>query len=265
MRGNVLLAEDNFVNQELAKAVLARLGLQVDVANNGEEAVAMLSVKSYDVILMDCQMPVMDGYQATSIIRQRTTNSLRHLPIIALTANAMDGDRDKCLAAGMDDFLSKPYSPVQLEAVLLRWLPAGVSAPGREAVTPEPVVEATPGVNRPSTLNMQFLDQFRVLDPQGGLSLVKQVMRVYLDSSPALVRQCEMASIAGDAEGLSRAAHSLKSASANVGAEQLSELFRRIEALGREKQMEQATPLLSQALDAYAAAVADINALVAEA
>ncbi|MBK7673880.1 MAG: response regulator [Candidatus Accumulibacter sp.] len=123
LRGRVLLAEDNIVNQVVAEAMLASLGLAVEVANNGQEALLLTAAQAFDIVLMDCQMPVLDGYQATAILRQREAQDGRgRLPVIALTANAMDGDRDQCLAAGMDDYLAKPYTRIQLERVLCRWL-----------------------------------------------------------------------------------------------------------------------------------------------
>ncbi|HEY0963464.1 MAG TPA: ATP-binding protein [Pseudomonadales bacterium] len=122
LSGRVLVAEDNPVNQRLVKAMLARLGVDTESANNGAEAVAMLGERRYDAVLMDCQMPVMDGYQATIEIRRSPSAGMRHVPIIALTANVMEGDRKKCLDAGMDDYLSKPYTLHDLERTLARWL-----------------------------------------------------------------------------------------------------------------------------------------------
>jgi CheY-like chemotaxis protein len=122
LTGRVLVVEDNPVNQRLVKAMLTRLGLDTDSANNGMEAVTMLMQARYDAVLMDCQMPVMDGYQATMEIRRSQSAGTRHVPIIALTANVMEGDRQKCLDAGMDDYLSKPYSLHDLEKMLTRWL-----------------------------------------------------------------------------------------------------------------------------------------------
>jgi signal transduction histidine kinase/ActR/RegA family two-component response regulator len=122
LKGRVLVAEDNPVNQRLVKAMLARLGVEADSANNGMEAVAMVQERRYDAVLMDCQMPVMDGYQATREIRRAQSAGTRHVPIIALTANVMEGDQKKCLDAGMDDYLSKPYSLQDLEKMLTRWL-----------------------------------------------------------------------------------------------------------------------------------------------
>ncbi len=122
LSGRVLIAEDNPVNQRLVKAMLGKLGVDTDSANNGAEAVAMLNEQRYDAVLMDCQMPVMDGYQATMEIRRSPSAATRHVPIIALTANVMEGDQKKCLDAGMDDYLSKPYSMQDLEKKLVRWL-----------------------------------------------------------------------------------------------------------------------------------------------
>jgi two-component system, sensor histidine kinase and response regulator len=256
MTGVVLLAEDNPVNQEVAKAMLASLGLRIDIANNGAEALAMAEASHYDVILMDCQMPVMDGYQATAAIRQRRAGVPGRLPIVALTANAMEGDRNKCLAAGMDDYLSKPYTLAQLEKMLAQWLTPDALATPVINVAEVPVHE-----ERESALNLHFLDQFRELDPSGGLSLVKQIMQVYLDTSGDLVHQVEQAIAAGDADGLRRSAHSLKSSSANVGAEKLSGLFRELEALGREGRLADAASLLDEMRQAYTEAAEAIHAL----
>ena len=204
-------------------------------------------------------MPVMDGYQATAAIRQRRTDASGRLPIIALTANAMEGERCKCLAAGMDDYLSKPYSRAQLETILARWLGPDTIVP-----TAEPATGASIREERDSALNMRFLDQFRELDPDGGLGLIKEIMTVYLDNSLALLRQVEQGLIAGDADALRRAAHSLKSSSANVGAEKLSKLFVKLEALGRDGQLTAAMPLLDQTRQAYAEATAEMRELVKE-
>ena len=117
----VLLAEDNTVNQKVAARLLEKLGCRVDVVANGKEAVAMWEKFPYDLIFMDCQMPEMDGYEATSVIRRREAGRA-HIPIIALTANAMKGDREACLQAGMDDYLSKPIRPEDLRHKLQSWV-----------------------------------------------------------------------------------------------------------------------------------------------
>jgi len=277
LRGSVLLAEDNPVNQEVAKAMLAKLGLAVDIANNGEEALALIEQQTYDVVLMDCQMPVMDGYQATAAIRERQASNSKRLPIVALTANAMEGDRDQCLAAGMDDYLAKPYSRTQLQQVLSRWLePEGlqperlqpnageVAAPAAVSVVDTPTAVDTPLAERSAALNMKFLDQLRELDPSGGMGLARQILQVYLDSSRNTVGQVEQAIATGDSEALRRAAHSLKSSSANVGAETLSGLFKQLEGLGREAKLDEASAVFDGARREYDQAVNEIHTLLAE-
>jgi two-component system sensor histidine kinase/response regulator len=120
----VLVVEDNAVNQKVAQGLLKKFGVQVDLAANGEEALNSLENLPFDLVLMDCQMPVMDGYEATQKIRHSGSKVLnRDIPIIAMTANSMEGDREKCLAVGMDDFISKPVNPNKVQEVLKRWLP----------------------------------------------------------------------------------------------------------------------------------------------
>ena len=123
LQGHVLLVEDNKVNQMVAGKMLAAMGLTVDLAENGEKALAALAKKRYDLVLMDCQMPVLDGYQATRAFRSQEPRSENRLPIIAMTANAMEGDRQKCMDAGMDDYLAKPVKKELLRKLLGQWLP----------------------------------------------------------------------------------------------------------------------------------------------
>jgi CheY-like chemotaxis protein len=124
LSGSVLLVEDNLINQKLASIMLGHLGVEVTVAEHGQEALDRLAAQTFDLVLMDCQMPVLDGYEATAAVRAREARDGRpHLPIIAMTANAMAGDRDKCLAAGMDDHVAKPIQERHLAEVLARWLP----------------------------------------------------------------------------------------------------------------------------------------------
>ncbi|MFZ4535559.1 response regulator [Propionivibrio sp.] len=271
LSGRVLLAEDNLVNQVLAKAMLAALGLPIVIANNGQEAIALMDSRNFDLVLMDCHMPVMDGYEATALIRLREENTPGRtpgrtpfrLPIIALTANAMGRDREKCLAAGMDDYLTKPYTLAQLESKLTQWMtPAIDHAAGTiQTTAADTVLEEKDG----RAINLQFLEKLRELDPTGGRGLIKQILRVFLESTADTLRKIDQAVAVGDADGLRRGAHNLKSSSANVGAQTLSGLFRQLEALGRDGNLEQAEPLLGAMRQAYELVALEMHALLGEA
>jgi CheY-like chemotaxis protein len=121
-RARVLVVEDNVVNQKVAARMLEKLGCRVDVVANGHEAIEAVTRIAYHCIFMDCQMPEMDGYEATTVIRRREALSGAHVPIIAMTANAMESDRERCLAAGMDDYVSKPVEPDELRRALRQWI-----------------------------------------------------------------------------------------------------------------------------------------------
>ena len=129
MRARVLVAEDNLVNQRVAARTLEKFGCRVDVVTNGLEAVEAAGRIAYHCIFMDCQMPEMDGYEAVTEIRRHEAQTGAHVPIIAMTANAMEGDRDRCLAAGMDDYVAKPVQPRTLRATLERWVERSAHAP----------------------------------------------------------------------------------------------------------------------------------------
>lgn len=259
--GTVLLVEDNPVNQQVAQAMLAKLGMPVVVANDGREAVDMVKGRDFDLILMDCQMPVMDGYEATAAIRALPAGRGEQLPIIALTANAMQGDRQKCLEAGMDDFLAKPYSLAQLKATLLRWLAMAKQASTEEAsLQPAPSDSAVPT----PAINLNVLETLRELDPEGGMGLARQIMQTFLDSAQQRVDHVEQAIASGDNELLGQAAHALKSSTANVGAETLSGLYKQLEKLGREQRIDEASDLLNEVRREHLRAVSDMQAMLLE-
>lgn len=138
LQGHVLLAEDNEVNAMVAQATLERLGLKVDTVENGERAVAFMKDHEPDLVLMDCQMPLVDGFEATRQIRELENRLHRvRVPVVALTANALEGDRERCLSAGMDDHLSKPFKDEDLEQVLRRYLPGARPAPNPSEASSE--------------------------------------------------------------------------------------------------------------------------------
>ncbi|EXI80615.1 MAG: Signal transduction histidine-protein kinase BarA [Candidatus Accumulibacter appositus] len=263
--GRVLVVEDNPVNQQVALAMLESLGLHCRLADNGRLAIERLQNEVFDLVLMDCQMPEMDGFEATAEIRARQGDGRLHasLPIVALTANAVDGDRERCLAAGMDDYLSKPFSRERLLATLQRWLPSASTAIQSAASATTTAKTASPDpITDPSNeapINPRALDAIRRLPGPNGPALVSKVIDAYLADTPPRFAQLRAALDAGDAEALRKAAHALKSSSANVGAEQLAALCRELEMLGRNSTVEGAGMLLATAESEAARALAALE------
>jgi len=248
----VLLAEDNPVNVEVARAMLENLGLETHCARNGQEALHAVHEGGWDAVLMDCQMPVMDGFAATGEIRrhEREAGRARTLPVIAITANALQGDREACLAAGMDDYLSKPFTQQQLAAVIGRWVALPVLAerhhddpPGMTIAAPEPTPAPAPAPGDP--VNHAALENIRALSRDGGDALVQKVINAYMGDTPRHLNALRQAVNAREAEHLRRIAHSLKSASANIGAARLAALCRDLEQLGRAGGVDGAASLLA--------------------
>ncbi|HAV36265.1 MAG TPA: hypothetical protein DCX52_07895 [Massilia sp.] len=242
----VLLAEDNPVNVEVAKAMLESLGLQAHVARNGLEALQAVRAGDYEAVLMDCQMPLMDGFAATSAIRrdEREAGKPRTLPIIAITANALQGDREACLAAGMDDYLSKPFSQQQLAAVIGRWIALPIAGSVHHGDAPPALPEEAREVIRRVVINRAALEKIRALSRSGGDVLVQKVVDAYVGDVPQHLRTLREAIGGHDPGTVKRIAHSLKSASANVGAETLAGLCKDLEHLGRADSVEGAELLL---------------------
>ena len=225
----VLLAEDNPVNQQVALCMLENLGYRAEVAENGREALQALSAARYDLVLMDCQMPDMDGFEATRQWRaQEQANGGERIPIIAVTANALEGDRDVCLASGMDDFLAKPFTQQALAAMLQRWVPAAATAAlGARA-------ELAAAVLDPAALTA-----LRALQTPRKPDFLAQIIGIYLNNAPQLVGAIETAYADDQRELLLRAAHTLKSSSANIGALDFATRCCAIETAARAGQPEQ--------------------------
>ena len=260
----VLLAEDNPVNVEVAKAMLESLGLQVDCAPNGLEALQAVRAGQYDVVLMDCQMPVMDGFAATAAIRreEREAGRGRVLPVIAITANALQGDRESCLAAGMDDYLSKPFTQQELEAVIGRWMALPLAAGAHHEDEPPRLPPETVEVIQREAINRAALDKIRALSRERGDALVQRVIEAYVDDTPQQLRTLRDAIDAMDAGDVRRIAHSLKSASANVGADALAALCKAMEHLGRADTTEGADAILLDMEQEFRAVCHSLNALL---
>ena len=220
-RGKILLVEDNLVNQAVALGMLQKLqGFDVVVANNGKEALEAYESATFDVILMDCHMPELDGFEATVEIRKREKAGDRgRTPIVALTANAMEQDKEDCLNAGMDDHLAKPLSRLQLKAKLDRWLPEVLSAqPDQKGPAPD-----TPARDI-DVLDRQVLSQLRELESADDPHLLSRVLMLYLDESPKLIDKLKQAVVQKDAREIELTAHTLKASSANIGATVLANL-----------------------------------------
>ncbi len=261
----VLVVEDNATNQQVLNAVLSSLGVQVTLASNGQEAVELVQNRDFDLVLMDCQMPVMDGFQATAAIRRLPLGRGERLPIAAVTANALQSDEQKCLAAGMNDFLPKPFKRAQLQALLARWLPrAGEASGTHTALEPADARDAAV-VPASDVIDLRALQTVRELDPAGGMDLVKTILRIFIESAGESVTRIENAIVARDAGQLAAAAHALKSSTANVGAKTLSEFYRRLEQLGREGRLTDARELLIQVRPEHQRAVARMYEILQEA
>jgi CheY-like chemotaxis protein/HPt (histidine-containing phosphotransfer) domain-containing protein len=244
----ILLAEDNPVNQEVVCLMLESLGCGADVADDGRQALQALLTKEYDLVLMDCQMPVLDGFEATAEIRKRERETGgRHLPVIALTANALAGDRERCLSAGMDDYLKKPLRKEELQTAIRRWAPAGREPqqpppPGKAEIPFTPVMP----VEEKVVLDPRALESIRALQREGSPDFLGKMVMTFLKSAPELIRRMEEAIAGGDAEEAHRAAHSLKSSSAFMGATGLSALCCEVEEIWRTRDLEGAGQRLSR-------------------
>jgi CheY-like chemotaxis protein len=237
--GHILLVEDNAMNQLVATKILEKLGYTVEVAENGREALEAIAGNSvagtaFDAVLMDCQMPEMDGYEATRQLRRLEGDDGRRLPVIAMTAAAMDGDRERCLAAGMDDYVTKPVRSVAVDSVLAQWID------GREpvaAITPADLSEIE------SPLDPDRLALLRELDGGDG-ELLSAVVSEFVDDSERQLTAVSAGLIEGDPHVVERAVHSLKGASANLGATTLADLCGELEALARAAALGMAPDLL---------------------
>jgi CheY-like chemotaxis protein/HPt (histidine-containing phosphotransfer) domain-containing protein len=221
-RGLVLVAEDNSVNQKIILRMLQKLGYRADFVANGSEAVAAAARVPYDAVLMDCQMPEMDGFEATQRIRARRAE--KKIPIIAMTAHALKGDRERCFAAGMDDYISKPVKLETIKELLEKWIPL-VAAP------PPPRAEGEPARQGPPCLDEHLLQSWRDLTDGEEDDFLTEVIDIFLQDSPRVLADLRQAASAKDSRLVQRYAHKLKGSSANLGAVAMAEKCGEIEAL----------------------------------
>ena len=226
----ILLAEDNVTNQEVALGILKAMGLHAEAVANGAEAVMALEWSPYDLVLMDVQMPEVNGYQATRAIRDPSSRVRnRRVPIVAMTANAMRGDREKCLEAGMDDYVSKPIDPAVLARTLAKWLPPA-APPAEEAPAPQPALAAA----EVSAVEPMVFDESGFLRRMmGKRDLARVIMEGFLGDMPGHLEALRKFAEAADAPGVASRAHSIKGAAANVGAESLRAAAAALEEAGK--------------------------------
>jgi two-component system sensor histidine kinase/response regulator len=229
----ILLVEDNPVNREVAVGMLESLGCAADTADNGWLALKAMNTATYDAVLMDCQMPVMDGLAATGEIRRREqTSGAARVPIIALTANAMEEDRERCLDAGMDDFLSKPFTQQQLATLLRRWL----------------ALRALPEAERRDLSRIPLIDAgvLRNIAALAKPALLDSMIDLYLQHSPDLIGAIETAAANMQSEALTQAVHTLKSSTSNLGGTRLAMVAKECEVLIREGGITQVAPIAAR-------------------
>jgi CheY-like chemotaxis protein len=227
----ILLAEDNVVNQRLAAHLLESRGHHVTIANNGREALELIEKQPFDLVLADVQMPEMDGLQFAGAIREKEKQTHTHLPIIAMTAYAMKGDRERCLEAGMDAYVAKPINAGQLFETIDGVWRAELKA------NAERDLEDKLAILNEATLLARF---------EGEQGLLKEVVRLFLDDCPNMVIGIRGAAERGDAREMERAAHKMKGSVANFAASATYDAALRLEVMGRAGHLEQASEALEQ-------------------
>ncbi len=236
LRAKVLVAEDNMVNQEVARAMLRDLGCEIRLADNGREALNALRSQAFDLVFMDCQMPEMDGFEAVRRFRsaaQADFETRLDAPIVALTANALAGDQERCLAAGFDEYLPKPFKQQQIEVLLARWLSRSdtdnESRALKSAAKTTPITATPVASDKTSVLDMSIIERIREMEQRGAARLLERLIETYTTTATKLMADAELALAQSDPVMVRHAVHTLKSSSANVGATLLSERFGAIE------------------------------------
>jgi signal transduction histidine kinase/DNA-binding response OmpR family regulator len=227
-RARILVAEDNTTNQLVAVGLLERLGYRADVVANGREAVEAVGRSKYDLVLMDCQMPEMDGFEATRAIRQSEPPD-RRLPILALTADATAQGRELCMGSGMDDYVTKPIDRGRLREALLRWLPPELEPDPVEAELPEPKAQA-------AALQLTQLSSLVGDDP----AKIRRYLELFASTTGTLMEQINTSIDRREAPGLRRLSHTLKGACGNIGAVEMAGLARQLEQAAKAEDWSQA-------------------------
>jgi len=237
---HILLAEDNVVNQKVATKILGNWGHSVVVASNGREAVDACEKERFDLILMDIQMPELDGFEATQILREKEKDGRRRLPIVAMTAHAMQGDMEKCLAAGMDGYVSKPINRDELFSVIETLTKGGNEEKGISPV----------GSKENEPLTQEVFELSKALEIAGGdTAFLKEIAELFLENLPGYVARIREAISREDAVALEGAAHNLKGAVGNFGAKRAYDAAYRLEAIGKKNVMAEADRLMKKLME----------------
>ncbi len=232
LQAKILLAEDNLINQEVAKGILRVIGCEVRIANNGMEAIELVKNAKFDLILMDCHMPGMDGFGASAKIREYELAENRpRIPIIALTADVQKGVIEQCNLAGMDDYLSKPYTRKQLQQVLVRWIPIKVNKP-KEMIKPE--IKIVLETKEIADLDRDALENLKSLTTADGESLLDKAISLFLESAPNEIDELSKAVEENNPKKIASLAHNIKSSCANLGATNLARYAANLEAIGNQ-------------------------------
>ncbi len=251
----VLLVEDNPVNQEVARVMLADMGCAVRLAADGRQALDLLAQHEFDLVLMDCQMPEMDGFEAVRRLRDARYGGHRFVtprtvPVVALTANALAGDAERCLQGGFTDYLAKPVRQHQLAAAIRRWTRRAPA--DRVPAVPEPTMSPVQAGDPDQTvLDVEVIERIRDMERRGAPRLLERLIHTYLDTAARLVADVDAALAAEDAAGLRQSAHTLKSSSANLGATELARLCAQIESEARAGRVAPAHEVWPQARAEY--------------
>lgn len=258
----ILVAEDNPVNQELAKIMLESFGCSVQIANNGQEALAIFKKENFDLILMDCQMPLVDGYHATQNIRTFEDSLDSYVPIVALTANATNEDKDKCIACGMNDYLVKPYSEKDIHEMLCSWLEPSANslrdekAKSFDSVPADNKLQAFHNNNllkskQPIMIDKEVLDNLAQITKDQNANMIAKLIDLYIDTMDDKLAQFQLPLTEQDMTEVHNMAHMLKSSSANIGATAITENFRQLEAKSAQQDIEASSLLLNNILENY--------------
>jgi signal transduction histidine kinase/DNA-binding response OmpR family regulator/HPt (histidine-containing phosphotransfer) domain-containing protein len=253
-RAPVLIVEDSPVNLEVAVAILDSMGCLVETAVNGRHALDRHASGEYSLIFMDCQMPEMDGFEATVEIRRREALSGRHTPIVALTASVVEDGRRRCLAVGMDDYLAKPFTLEQMRAMLTTWL-----GPPERPAAREHLSLVTPAAAAPDPIDEQVLASLGRLQSEGRPDIVRQLIELFFKGAAGLLMDLDNGAATGDAALLYCASHALKSASANLGAVVLSTHCKELEALSKSGTVTDAARLVKVIREDYSTVEARLS------